>query len=174
MLALYRSLLGRNRIFWKIFCQYFDNITAMKRALGAEVASGRRRILKEKNVCSCNILNMDIGLNWVGISLGWAIEVFQDMDDASIYSWLQNWSKHQNGIKCHHVYSSLLCLFPSRLLCHSFTVAIPVLHFQDCWANIIFISITDFLKYKYENHDSISIYLNLKPCRPNNMKLSRS
>lgn len=63
-------ILCGDRVLGEEFGQDLDNLTAVKHALGAEIASGGGRGLKHKNVCPGNILDMGISLDRVGISLG--------------------------------------------------------------------------------------------------------
>ena len=63
-------LLCGDRVLGEEFGQDLDNLTAVKHALGTEIASGGRQGLEHKNVGQGNILDMDISLDRVGISLG--------------------------------------------------------------------------------------------------------
>ena len=65
-----KFLLGGNRILWKELGKNLDNVSTVKHILGAKVAAGGRGSLENEDVGKCNVPNMYIGLDGVGICLG--------------------------------------------------------------------------------------------------------
>lgn len=99
----------------------------MKNALCTEVSTGGGRVLINKKMGHGDILHVDVGLDGIGVGLGRASQILEDVHYASIHGGLEERTQHQHRIHNHKVNSSLLGSFPCRLLRHRLSITIPVL-----------------------------------------------
>lgn len=99
------NLLGGNGIFREEFGENLDDVAAVEHALGAEVAAGSGRVLKEEYVSQGDVLDVDVGLDGVDVGLGGASQVFEYVKNASVHCWLEQWSQHQDRVDHHQVHA---------------------------------------------------------------------
>ena len=121
------NLLWRDRVLGEELGEDVDHLSAVEDALGAEVAARSGRRLEHEDVGHRHVLDVDVSLDGVGIGLGRASQVLENVNYASVHRRLEQRAKHQHRVHRHQIHAFLLRHVPRRLLRHRLPVAVPVL-----------------------------------------------